>query len=218
MLEDTPRHKGLRRKLVQLLASKGINNEKILEAFLKVPRHFFTDVTFAPDLAYADKALPIDNKQTISQPFTVAMQTQLLDVKPGMKVLEVGTGSGFQAAILAALGARVFSVERFPELSEQARQKLEALNLKVSLKVGDGTRGWEEYAPYDRIIVTAAAPEVPKSLLKQLKTGGILVIPVGGKDYQKMLRIQKKSENNFISREYGVFSFVPLVGKEGWKN
>ncbi len=218
MWEDTPRHKGLRKKLIRTLEAKGIKDERILEAFWQVPRHFFADITFAPNLIYDDRALPIGNKQTISQPYTVAFQTSLLNVGPGMKVLEIGTGSGFQAAILSVLGAKVFSIERFAELSAEARKKLQALNLNVSLKVGDGTLGWEEQAPYDRILVTAAAPKIAPALLQQLKAGGLLVIPVGDKKHQKMLRIKKTGQNRFYTEEFGIFSFVPLIGKEGWQN
>ena len=215
---DTPRHKGLRRELVKKLQKKGINALNVLAAIGRVPRHLFLRSNVAPELAYADRALPLTLKQTISQPYTVAFQTMLLDVAPGMKVLEVGTGSGYQAAVLAELGAKVYSIERFPELAAHAKQTLQSLNYtQVFITVGDGSLGLPQFAPYDRVIVTAAAPEAPVSLLQQLKIDGILVIPVGTKNVQTMLRIRRTSKDTFIKEKHGNFVFVPLVGKEGWQ-
>lgn len=209
-MEDTYRHKGLRRKLVESLRSKGIHDDKVLAAMDVVPRHFFLDSAFA-DLAYEDKALPIECEQTISQPYTVAYQTQLLEVKKRERVLEIGTGSGYQAAILGAMGARVFTVERQEHLFNQTRQFLKEMGFtNVRCYYRDGTKGLPEFAPYDKILVTAGTPKVPQALLDQLKTGGMLIIPVGRR-FQKMKRIIKKSEETYLEEEWGDFRFVPFI-------
>ncbi len=208
--EDTYRHKGLRRKLVEELRQKGITDERVLAAMEVVPRHFFLDSALA-DLAYQDQALPIDCDQTISQPYTVAFQTQLLEVKKRDRILEVGTGSGYQAAILAAMGARVFTIERHRELYEKARRLLREMKFtNIRCYWGDGYKGLPEFAPFDKILVTAGAPEVPKALLEQLKVGGLLVIPVG-RHTQTMLRIRRTGENEYEQESWGTFRFVPLL-------
>ena len=209
-MEDTYRHKGLRRKLVESLRSKGIHDDKVLAVMDVIPRHFFLDSAFA-DLAYEDKALPIECEQTISQPYTVAFQTQLLEIKKRERVLEIGTGSGYQAAILGALGARVFTVERQEHLFHQTRKLLKDMGFtNVRCYYRDGTKGLKEFAPYDKIIVTAGAVKVPRELLDQLKVGGMMVIPVGRR-FQKMKRIIKKSEEEYIEEDWGDFRFVPFV-------
>jgi protein-L-isoaspartate(D-aspartate) O-methyltransferase len=180
----------------------------------KVERHIFVGGAFA-SRAYEDSALPIGQEQTISQPYTVAFMTQELQIRSGMKVLEVGTGSGYQAAILAAMGCRVFTIERHPELLTKARQIFDQSGLRIVSKGGDGTIGWTEFAPYDGIIVTAGAPDVPEALKKQLAEGGRIVIPVGERTSQRLVIVQKNGEN-FTTREVDGFKFVPLVGKHGW--
>ena len=209
-LTDTYRHKGLRRKLVESLRAKGIADERLLAALETVPRHFFLDSAFA-NLAYEDQALPIECEQTISQPFTVAFQTQLLEVKKGDKVLEIGTGSGYQAAILAAMGARVFTVERQEQLFDKARNLLREMGFgNIRCYFRDGTKGLREFAPFDKVIVTAGAAQVPQELLAQLKEGGIMVIPVGY-PFQRMKRIIKKAEGEVAEEDWGDFRFVPFV-------
>ncbi|MBK8566974.1 MAG: protein-L-isoaspartate(D-aspartate) O-methyltransferase [Saprospiraceae bacterium] len=211
MRDDSYRHKGLRRKLVDSLRKKGITDERVLAAMEAVPRHFFLDSAFA-DLAYEDKALPIDREQTISQPYTVAFQTQLLNVLKRDRILEIGTGSGYQAAILSKIEARVFTVERQEALYHKAQKLLAELGFSnVRCYYRDGTKGMREFAPYDKIIVTAGALEVPKILLDQLKIGGIMVIPVGTRS-QKMLRITKLADDEFQEEDFGDFRFVPFVG------
>jgi protein-L-isoaspartate(D-aspartate) O-methyltransferase len=211
MQDDSYRHKGLRRKLVDSLRKKGITDDRVLAAMEAVPRHFFLDSAFA-DLAYEDKALPIDREQTISQPYTVAFQTQLLQVQKRDRVLEIGTGSGYQAAVLGKLEARVFTVERQELLHQKAKKLLTELGItNVRCYYRDGTKGLREFAPYDKIIVTAGAPEVPTVLLEQLKIGGIMVIPVG-KRSQKMLRITKLADSKYEEEDFGDFRFVPFVG------
>ncbi len=211
LTEDTYRHKGLRRKLMQEIQAKGISDERVLDAILEVPRHFFLDSAFDKK-AYEDKAFPIGEGQTISQPYTVAYQSQLLELKPFMKVLEIGTGSGYQAVVLAEMGAQVYSIERQKSLFD-SNKEFAFFKKYSSIKVfyGDGYLGLPTYAPFDRILITAAAPEIPKKLLEQLKPGGMMVIPVGAGDVQQMMRITKM-ENNAIKEEiYEHFSFVPMV-------
>jgi protein-L-isoaspartate(D-aspartate) O-methyltransferase len=209
-LNDSFKHKGLRKKLIQTIKSKGINNTNVLSAIGKVPRHLFMDSGFI-DHAYQDKAFPIGADQTISQPFTVAFQTQLLEVNKGDKVLEVGTGSGYQAAVLCELGANVYSIERQGELYKKAVNFLPSINYyPKKIIYGDGYKGLEEEAPFDSIIVTAGAPFVPKTLLNQLKIGGRLVIPVG-ENTQVMTLYIRASEKKFNMNEYGEFQFVPLL-------
>lgn len=217
--QDTYKHKGLRLQLADLLKTKGITDGRVIQAIADIPRHYFLPFEFESH-AYEDKAFPIAEGQTISQPYTVAYQTQLLAFKAGDNVLEIGTGSGYQAAVLAACGANVFSIERHKALSMIAAKTLSeiGLNDKIKLFVGDGTKGLQAHAPYDAIIVTAGAPSVPKALIAQLKTGGRLVIPVG-KDakVQKMVRITRQEGEAFETEVFDEFSFVPLVGENGWK-
>ena len=210
MLKDSYRHKGLRKRLVNKLRKKGIKDERILRAFMEIPRHYFLEDAFA-EWAYQDKPFPIGCEQTISQPYTVAMQTQLLEVKEGDKILEVGTGSGFQAAVLHFLGARVYTIERFKELFETTTALLEKIGFGgVRTFHGDGMKGLKSRAPFDKIIVTAGATEVPGDLLNQLAVGGIMVIPVG-LNAQEMLQIIRKSPNDFVTRKHGLYRFVPLL-------
>jgi protein-L-isoaspartate(D-aspartate) O-methyltransferase len=215
-VEDTYRHKGLRRKLVDAIRSKGITDEKVLEAIGNIPRHFFLDSAF-DEKAYEDRAFPIEEGQTISQPYTVAYQTQLLEIKNFDKVLEIGTGSAYQATVLAAIGAQVYTIERQKKLFEQ--NKLFSFLKKfptIKFFYGDGFEGLPTYAPFDKVIITAAAPHVPEKLIQQLKPGGMMVIPLGAGDVQQMKRITKL-ENGVLKEEvFDNFSFVPMVeGKKG---
>ncbi|MFW6347088.1 MAG: protein-L-isoaspartate(D-aspartate) O-methyltransferase [Cyclonatronaceae bacterium] len=214
------KYRNRRKKLLEELRSKGISSEAVLKAIESVPRHLFVDTGFA-DRAYEDSALPIALGQTISQPFTVARQTELLEVKAGEKILEIGTGSGYQAAILAELGAQVYSVERHRELYHRGQDALREAGYRVMLKCGDGTEGWSAYAPFDGIIVTAGAPVVPEALKAQLSAGGRLVIPVGDGDKQVMYRITRRAEEtgeeaHFDEEAFSDFKFVPLIGRQGW--
>ena len=207
---DSFKHKGLRQKLVDVLVEKGISNEAVLDAIGKVPRHLFMDSSFL-DHAYQDKAFPIAANQTISQPYTVAFQTELLEVQPKHKVLEIGTGSGYQAAVLCLLGVELYSIERQSELFKKASIFLPKIGYVAKrLIFGDGYQGLEEEAPFDRILVTAGAPFVPKALLAQLKVGGRLVIPVGEKE-QIMTLYVRTSTKAFEKQEFGQFKFVPML-------
>jgi len=209
-LKDTFKHKGLRQQLVNVLKDKGITNEAVLQAIGNIPRHLFMDSGFL-DHAYQDKAFPIAANQTISQPYTVAFQTQLLEVNSGDKILEIGTGSGYQTAVLCELGARVFSIERQQELFKKTSRFLPKLGYRAKkLIFGDGYIGLPDEAPFDGIIVTAGAPFVPKPLLSQLKIGGRLVIPVGD-DVQTMTLFIRKDQKEFEKHEFGEFRFVPLL-------
>ena len=209
-MKDTFKHKGLRQQLVNTIKAKGITDENVLEAIGKIPRHLFMDSGFI-DHAYQDKPFPIGADQTISQPYTVAFQTELLKVKKGDKILEVGTGSGYQAAVLIELEAKLYSIERQQELFKKTSKFLPKLGFRAKkLIFGDGYIGYEEEAPYDSIIVTAGAPFVPKPLLNQLKIGGRLVIPVG-KNVQTMTLFIRKGEKEFEKHEFGEFRFVPLL-------
>lgn len=209
-MKDTYIHQGLRKKLVHTLKRKGIQQAEVLEAINTVPRHLFMDSGFL-DHAYTDKAFPIAADQTISQPYTVARQTELLKVKAGDKVLEIGTGSGYQSAVLIAMGVQVYTIERQNELFKKAQRFLPKLGYRPKKMVfGDGYKGLPEFAPYDGIVVTAGAPYVPKPLLSQLKVGGRLVIPVG-EDVQIMTVFERKSPTEFEKTEHGEFRFVPLL-------
>ena len=214
---DEYKYKGARKKLVDELTTKGITDSRVLQAIGEVPRHFFFDKTFYPH-AYVDKAFPIGENQTISQPYTVAYQTQALHIQQGDKVLEIGTGSGYQAAVLMQMGATVYSIERIEKLQVKAEKLLKQMGYSAILKCGDGTKGWPENAPFDKIIVTAGAPVVPNTLAAQLKIGGVMVIPVGDLKKQKMISIVRKTEIKFEQIELDQFAFVPLVGEKGWKN
>ena len=210
-MQDTYRHKGLRKKLVETIASKGISDTRVLDAVMAIPRHLFLDSGFLK-FAYEDKPFPIGSGQTISQPYTVAFQTELLEVNKGDKILEVGTGSGYQACILAELGAKVYTIERQKKLFDRTKAFLPTLGYRqVKCFYGDGYKGVPAFAPYDRILITAAAPEIPAALIDQLKTGGMLVIPLGGGDVQKMLRIIKHDDGSLEEQEFGDFRFVPLL-------
>ena len=209
-MKDTFKHQGLRQKLVNVLKAKGIKSDQVLSAIGKIPRHLFMDSGFL-DHAYQDKAFPIAADQTISQPYTVAFQTELLDVNPQSKILEIGTGSGYQTAVLCELGAKVYSIERQQELFKKTSKFLPKLGYRAKkLIFGDGYKGLEEEAPFDGIIVTAGAPFVPKPLLLQLAIGGRLVIPVGT-HVQTMTLYIRKAEKEFEKQEFGEFRFVPLL-------
>ncbi len=209
-LNDDLRHQGMRKKLAVGLKIKGIRNEAVLEAIQKVPRHFFMESTFI-NFAYKDQAFPIGAGQTISQPYTVAFQTQLLQIEKNDKVLEVGTGSGYQAAVLCAMGAKVFTIERQNELYRKVRSFLPEIGYQAACFLGDGYKGLPAFAPFDKILVTAGAPEIPAELKMQLKIGGRLVIPVGNDKRQEMLLIIRISEDEFRSEKHGGFVFVPLL-------
>lgn len=209
------RFKTERKEMIELIRSRGVKDENLLRAMLKVPRHLFVSELFI-SRAYDDSALPIGMSQTISQPYTVAVMTEALEVRKGSKILEIGTGSGYQAAILAEMGAKVYTIERYMDLLNNARKILEKLSYQVVSKCGDGTIGWSEFAPFDGIIVTAAAPEVPQPLLTQLADGGILVIPIGDIDTQN-LHVIKKVRDKLEKRIIMGFRFVPLIGKMGWQ-
>ncbi len=207
---DSFKHKGRRRKLMDLLREKGIYDENVLEAMNKIPRHLFLNSVFE-EHAYEDKAFPILSNQTISQPFTVAFQSQLLHMSRGEKVLEIGTGSGYQAAVLVAMGVEVYTIERHKSLHRFSRSILQQIHFKPKYQgYGDGYKGLENYAPFDKIIVTAGANFIPKALLQQLKIGGILVIPLG-EEIQVMTSVLKLDEDRFEKREHGQFQFVPML-------
>jgi len=214
MLNDTYKHRGLRKKLVETVRNKGIKDNAVLEALNNIPRHLFLDSSFL-EFAYQDQAFPIGSGQTISQPYTVAFQTELLEVKAGDTILEVGTGSGYQACVFAEMGAKVFSIERQKKLFEKTKTFLEQFNYRIKLFYGDGYKGLPTFAPFDKIIVTAGAPFIPEELLKQLKIGGRLVIPVDiSKNLQEMTCIKRVSENDYEKRFHGQFRFVPLLGNK----
>lgn len=203
-----------RKELIEMLRSKGITDELVLTAMSKIERHLFVDKMHL-NRAYEDSALPIGSQQTISQPYTVAFMTQALKLNKDMKVLEIGTGSGYQASVLAMMGCRVFTIERHLSLLNSARKMFESQNLMIASKGGDGTVGWSEHAPYDAIIVTAGAPHVPETLVNQLKDGGRLAIPVGDRESQELVigtKINGKLETMIVEG----FKFVPLIGKNGW--
>lgn len=211
MIQDNFRHKGKRQQLVKTVKKKGITNKAVLDSIGKIPRHLFMDSSFE-DHAYQDKAFPIAADQTISQPYTVAFQTEKLEIEKGDKVLEIGTGSGYQTAVLCELGAKVYSIERQRELYKKTKAFLNKIGYRPKhLSFGDGYKGMPDYAPFDKIIVTAGAPYVPKDLLGQLKVGGRMVIPVGD-DVQTMTLFIRKSPKEFDKTEFGQFRFVPLLG------
>ncbi|MBN2615636.1 MAG: protein-L-isoaspartate(D-aspartate) O-methyltransferase [Bacteroidales bacterium] len=213
-MEDNYRHKGLRKKLVNEIRKKGILDEQILNAFMAIPRHLFLDSGFL-EFAYEDKPFPIGSGQTISQPYTVAFQTQLLDIRPGSKILEIGTGSGYQACILAELGADVYTIERQKKLFEKTKKFLSRFPYDLHLFQGDGFKGVPQHAPYDGIIITAAAPEIPQDLVDQLQIGGVLVIPLGEGSVQTMLRIVKQEDGSLQRQQFGGFRFVPMLRDSG---
>lgn len=209
--EDSYRHKGLRKQLVDTIRQKGITDVAVLKAILDIPRHFFMDSAF-DKIAYEDRAFPIAEDQTISQPYTVAYQTQLLELKPFEKVLEIGTGSAYQACVLAEMGVQVYTIERQKKLFD-ANKNFPYLKKYHSLKFfyGDGYEGLPTYGPFDKVIVTAAAPFIPPKLIEQLKPGGKMVIPVGGRELQTMLRLIKQENGEVIKEIYDNFSFVPMM-------
>jgi protein-L-isoaspartate(D-aspartate) O-methyltransferase len=215
MLEDSYKHRGLRNKLVRKLDAKGIKDQRVLEAISKVPRHVFFEDALLPH-AYEDKAFPIGEGQTISQPYTVAFQSEKLDIKPGDKVLEIGTGSGYQACVLLEMGALVYSIEYNKKLYEKTKWFLPQLGYKAFLFHGDGSKGIPSKAPFNKIIVTAGAPVVPAALIDQLAEDGIMIIPVGDRETQKMLRVHKH-KGKIIQETFDSFAFVPLLGEHGWK-
>ncbi len=204
-----------RKELIDALRKKGINDERVLNAMMTVERHLFVDPMFL-NRAYEDNALPIGSEQTISQPYTVAFMTQSLSLQKDMKVLEIGTGSGYQAAILYTMGCRVFTIERHLSLLNAARKTFDALHMRIASKGGDGTIGWSEHAPYDAVIVTAGAPKIPEMLIQQLKSGGKIAIPVGDRESQQLI-IGTKNDDALITEIAEGFKFVPLIGKQGWK-
>ncbi|HYN23057.1 MAG TPA: protein-L-isoaspartate(D-aspartate) O-methyltransferase [Thermoanaerobaculia bacterium] len=205
-----------RERMVQQIAARGVKDDRVLGAMRKVPRHLF--VKGMQTQAYGDHALPIGAAQTISQPFVVARMTELLEVRPDSSVLEIGTGSGYQTAILAQLARRVYSLERIPELAQQAIPRMRQLGIEnVKIQVFDGTVGWSEWAPYDRILVTAGAPKVPEPLLEQLAPGGVLVVPEGPMNLQKLVVYRKSARGDLRRREGEEVAFVPLLGRHGWK-
>ena len=214
--EDTYRHKGLRKKLVDGIRAKGITDENVLKAIGNIPRHFFLDSAF-DEVAYEDKAFPIGEGQTISQPYTVAYQTQLLEIKPFDKVLEIGTGSVYQACVLAEMGALVFTIERQKKLFDENKQfQFPKKYPNIKFFYGDGYEGLPTFAPFDKVIVTAAAPFIPPKLIEQLKPGGMMVIPVGGSEVQRMMRITKLAGDAIKEEVFDNFSFVPML--EGKKS
>jgi protein-L-isoaspartate(D-aspartate) O-methyltransferase len=210
-IEDTYRHKGMRKKLADVVRSKGITDERVLHAIERVPRHFFLDSAF-DEVAYEDKAFPIAEKQTISQPYTVAYQTQLLEIKPFDKVLEIGTGSSYQASILADMGAQVYTIERQKKLFD-SNKNFAFIRKYPNIKFfyGDGYEGLPTFAPFDKVLITAAAPEIPQKLVQQMKPGGMMVIPVGTGDVQTMKRLTKMADGSLKEEVYDRFSFVPML-------
>ncbi|MBD3639132.1 MAG: protein-L-isoaspartate(D-aspartate) O-methyltransferase [Crocinitomicaceae bacterium] len=207
---DNFRHKGMRKRLVEQLAEKGISDQRVLEAIMNVPRHFFLDNAFAKQ-AYSDTAFQIGAGQTISQPYTVAFQTQLLEVEKGDKILEIGTGSGYQASILCEMGAKLYSIERQRELFLKAKNLINELGYSPKLKYGDGFEGWEAFAPFDKMIITCGAPYIPEKLVEQLNNGGKMVVPLGAGPVQEMILLTKSKNGEVSQRSYGKFRFVPML-------
>ncbi len=209
--EDSYRHKGLRKKLIDSLREKGITNEQVLDAMMNIPRHFFLD-TALDHIAYQDRAFPIQEGQTISQPYTVAYQTQLLEVEPYDKILEIGTGSAYQASVLAEMGANVFTIERQKKLFELNKEFIFRKKYpNIKFFYGDGFEGLPTFAPFDKILITAAAPFIPPKLIQQLKTGGKMVIPLDDDGMQKMMRITKNEDDSYEEETFSNFSFVPML-------
>ena len=215
MFTDSYKHKGMRNGLVRILRDKGIRDERVLKAIAEVPRHFFFEKAFL-EHAYQDKAFPIGEGQTISQPYTVAYQTELLELQPTDKVLEIGTGSGYQCWVLLKITQHVFTIEYNKNLYQKSVHFFKTMNLYPRTFHGDGSLGLPAHAPYDKILVTAGAPVIPKNLLSQLKVGGILVIPVGDATNQKMVKVTRATQDEFTREEFDKFKFVPLLGKSGW--
>lgn len=213
--KDTYKHKGMRNQLAALLKEKGITNKEVLKAIEAIPRHLFLDNAFL-EFAYQDKAFPIGAGQTISQPYTVAFQTELLDLKKGEKVLEIGTGSGYQTSVLLEMGAKVFTIERQKTLFDKTKEFLPSIGYSAKFFYGDGYKGLPVFAPYDKIIITAGAPIIPEALLDQLKVGGRMVIPLG-ENVQIMTLIKKIAPKKFEKVEYGEFRFVPLIEHKEWR-
>ncbi|MDF3026347.1 MAG: protein-L-isoaspartate O-methyltransferase [Fluviicola sp.] len=211
-MQDTYKHKGMRKQLIDQLRLKGITDERVLTAFDAIPRHFFLDLVFEQQ-AYSNVAFQIGAGQTISHPYTVAFQTSILELKKGEKVLEIGTGSGFQTCILCSMGMKVFSIERQKELHIKAKKIIDHFRFTPKLFFGDGYEGKETFAPFDKILVTCGAPFIPEKLVQQLKVGGIMVIPVGDLDSQEMHRITKISDSEYKEEVFGNFSFVPMLEK-----
>ncbi len=211
--DDTYRHKGLRKKLVDVLRNKGITDEAVLEAINNIPRHYFLDTAF-DEIAYEDRAFPIGEGQTISQPYTVAYQTQLLEIKPYEKVLEIGTGSAYQACVLGEMKANVYTIERQKKLFDFNKASFPFLKKYLNIKFffGDGFEGLPTFAPFDKVIITAAAPFVPPKLIEQLKPGGKMVIPVDEGEHQRMKRLTKKEDGSYDEEVFDAFSFVPMLG------
>jgi protein-L-isoaspartate(D-aspartate) O-methyltransferase len=211
-MQDTYKHKGMRKQLIEQLRQKGISDERVLTAFDAIPRHFFLDLVFEQQ-AYSNVAFQIGAGQTISHPYTVAFQTSILELKKGEKVLEIGTGSGFQTCILCSMGMKVFSIERQKELHIKAKKIIDHFRFTPKLFFGDGYEGKETFAPFDKILVTCGAPFIPEKLVQQLKVGGMMVIPVGDLDSQEMHRITKISDSEYKEEVFGNFSFVPMLEK-----
>ena len=214
-LEDNFRHQGMRRNLVLTLQKKGIQSVRVLDAIGKIPRHVFFESALQ-NHAYQDKAFPIGEGQTISMPYTVARQTELLDIKPGHKILEIGTGSGYQTAVLLEMGAQVYTIEYQSVLFHRTKKNLPLMGYRAQFFLGDGSKGIPHFAPFDRIIVTAGAPAIPAPLIEQLAVGGILIIPTGDNNSQQMLEITKLPDGSITEKKHGDFAFVPLKGTFGW--
>ena len=213
--EDNFKHQGLRKKLIEQVRAKGIEDKQILNAMIKVPRHFFFERAFLAQ-AYSDHAFKIGAGQTISQPYTVAFQTSLLNVERGDKILEIGTGSGYQTCILMELGAKVFSIERQKELYDRSKKFLPLIGYHPKLFYGDGYAGLPTFAPFDKVLITCGAPSIPDELLKQMKVGGIMVVPVGAGNVQVMTTVIKTSESSFEKHELNEFRFVPMLENREW--